>query len=101
MLKWIVLIAVGYFLYRMFGNDLRRKLAKDAEAEKVDQAEMDRKVAAGEMVKDPLCGTFVAVDGDIKVRDGEKVYHFCSYDCRDRFLQQLREGGRSIPEKTE
>lgn len=58
---------------------------------------MERKVAAGEMVKDPECGTYVSVDGNISVRDGDKVYRFCSYDCRDKFLQRLEEGGRELP----
>ena len=49
------------------------------------------------MVKDPQCGTYVSKDSEITVRDGETVYHFCSYDCRDKFLNALREGGREIP----
>ena len=48
-----------------------------------------QKVAAGEMVKDPICGTYVERDGNIRVKEGEKVHIFCSYECRDKYLKQL------------
>jgi YHS domain-containing protein len=41
--------------------------------------------SAGELRKDPVCGTFVPVSTSLKrVVDGETVY-FCSADCRDRY----------------
>ena len=41
------------------------------------------------MVKDPICGTYVEKDGSIRVREGEKVHVFCSYECRDKYLKQI------------
>ena len=70
---------------------------KEKENAEDQAAEVERKVAAGEMVKDPECGTYVSVDGNISVRDGDKVYRFCSYECRDKFLERLQEGGRELP----
>ena len=98
MVKWLILILAGYVLYRLFSNDLNKK-KKDNKQESA--AEMERKVAAGEMVKDPECGAYVAVDGSVSVRDGEKIYRFCSYECRDKFLQRLEEGGRELPPREE
>jgi len=98
MAKWLILILAGYVLYRLFSNDLNKK-KKDNKQESA--AEMERKVAAGEMVKDPECGAYVAVDGSVSVRDGEKIYRFCSYECRDKFLQRLEEGGRELPPREE
>jgi uncharacterized protein len=41
--------------------------------------------SAGELQKDPVCGTFVPVSTSLKrVVNGETIY-FCSADCRDRF----------------
>jgi YHS domain-containing protein len=41
--------------------------------------------SAGELRKDPVCGTFVPVATSLKrMVDGEAVY-FCSADCRDRY----------------
>lgn len=98
MVKWLILILAGYVLYRLFANDLNKK-KKDNKQESA--AEMERKVAAGEMVKDPECGAYVAVDSSVSVRDGDKVYRFCSYECRDKFLQRLEEGGRELPPREE
>ncbi len=92
MWKWLILAAAAYILYRMFSNDIKRKFAKQN-----DPAEQERKVASGEMVKDPECGAYVSADSSITVRDGESVHRFCSYDCRDKFLKRLEDGGRVIP----
>lgn len=94
MIKWLVLAVAIYLLYRMFANDLLKKKKQDKED---DAAEMERKVAAGEMVKDPECGAYVSVEDSIAVRDGDKVHRFCSYECRDKFLKRLQEGGRELP----
>ena len=94
MWKWLVLGLAVYVLYRLFANDFLKKKKENAE----DQAaEVERKVAAGEMVKDPECGTYVSVDGNISVRDGDQVYRFCSYECRDKFLERLKKGGLELP----
>ena len=45
--------------------------------------------ATGEMVKDPICGTYVPADANIRARVGDKVYAFCSYECRDAFIKRL------------
>ncbi|WP_165065736.1 MULTISPECIES: transcriptional regulator [unclassified Desulfovibrio] len=94
MWKWLILLLAIYVLYRLFANDILKK--KQANKEE-SAADLERKVAAGEMVKDPECGAYVSVDGNISVRDGDKTYRFCSYDCRDKFLQRLEEGGRELP----
>jgi ribosomal protein L24E len=52
--------------------------------------EKDNLVATGEMVKDPFCGAFVSKDGDIRVRQGDKVHYFCSYECRDKYVKMIR-----------
>ena len=94
MWKWLILILAVYALYRLFANDVLKKKKENNEE---NAAEMERKIAAGEMIKDPECGTYVSAEGNISVRDGELVHHFCSYECRDKFLQRLEEGGRELP----
>lgn len=94
MWKLIILALAIYIVYKLFANDI---LKKKKVAEKEDKAEKDRKIAAGEMVKDPECGTYVSVDDSISVRDGDRNYYFCSYECRDKFLKKLEESGRKIP----
>ena len=94
MIKWIVLALAAYVLYRLFSNDWKKKQSTSADTA---EAEMERKVAAGEMVKDPECGAYVDADSNISVRDGEVIHRFCSYDCRDAFLKRLEAGGRALP----
>ncbi|MBR4742303.1 MAG: transcriptional regulator [Desulfovibrio sp.] len=94
MWKFIIILAAVYILFRLFKNDILHKQKENAVSE---QQDMDEKIAAGTMVKDPECGTYVSVDGNITVRDGETVHHFCSYECREKFLNRLRDAGRQIP----
>ena len=91
MLKWLLIAAAVFVLYKLITNDRGKK---DKEEAKV----RDRKIATGEMVKDPICGSYVDVDASIKVRDGKKIHHFCSYECRQKFLEELEEQGREVPQ---
>lgn len=91
MLKWVLIAAAVFALYKLVTNERGRK-DKDAAKSK------ERKIAAGEMVKDPMCGSYVDIDSSIKVRDGRTVHHFCSYECRQKFLEELQGEGREIPQ---
>lgn len=96
MTKWLLIAVAIFVLYKLMTNDRGRKDKDEAKIR-------ERKVAAGEMVKDPVCGSYVEVDSAVTVRDGKKVHHFCSYDCREKFLAELENEGREIPrlEKTD
>lgn len=91
MFKLIFFLIAIYILYKLFANDFFKKKKIDEEKEKVEKEKLIEK---GEMVKDPTCGTYILKDGAISVKDGEKVWYFCSYDCREEFLNKAKE----IPE---
>ncbi len=82
MWKFIILAVALFILYKMFTSDKKQK-------QKTQTKDLRDKVAAGEMVKDPVCGCYVAADADIRVRQGETVHRFCSFDCRDKYLKQI------------
>lgn len=84
MIKWLVLIVCGWALFKLITNDSKKK-------SEATQQKKERKVAKGDMVKDPVCGAYVELDQQIRVRQGETIHRFCSYECRDKFLQQLEE----------
>jgi len=86
MWKLIFLAVAGFVVYKLFTNDLRRK-AKSAENER--RRDQERMASAGVMVKDPICGTYVPADADIRVRDGGSVWCFCSYECREEYLKRI------------
>lgn len=80
--KFIVLLLCAAGLFFLFKGDKRKKeMESDEQTEKLK--------ASGDMVKDPECGTYVPVDGDIRVRSGEDVMVFCSYECREKYLKRL------------
>jgi YHS domain-containing protein len=40
---------------------------------------------AGELKKDPVCGTFVSTSTAFQKRVGGETYYFCSAECRDKY----------------
>jgi len=82
MLKFVVIGVALFLVYKLFMGDKKKKEMNKAQTVK-------DKAASGEMIKDPVCGTYVEKDGNIRVKEGEKVHVFCSYECRDRYIKQL------------
>ncbi len=41
--------------------------------------------------RDPVCGMHVSEDISIAVRQGGETLHFCSAECRDRYLGTQRQ----------
>lgn len=80
----ILAIAIG-IIYLLLKGDKKRKVEK--------QSKDDEKLkASGDLVKDPVCGSYVSKDGVIRVRQGDVIHQFCSYECRDKFLKSLESG---------
>jgi YHS domain-containing protein len=46
-----------------------------------------RAETAGELKKDPVCGTYVAAATSVKKTVRGEVIHFCSEACRDRYRE--------------
>ncbi len=82
MLNFLIFIVAAFILYKLLTSDFKKK-------KEVRNKEKEHLAATGVMIKDPVCGTYVPVDGDIRVKQGDKVHNFCSYECRDKFLKQL------------
>lgn len=82
--KIAILALVCYVLYRLFMNDNKKKAQKE-------DAKQKKRVESGEMVQDPVCGTFVDKESAITVRNGEKVLHFCSYECRQKYIDMVND----------
>lgn len=80
--KLLILAICAFVVWKLFVGDKRWKETK-AQEKKEDL------VASGEMVKDPVCGAYVSKNSDIRVRQGDVVLNFCSYDCREKYLARL------------
>jgi YHS domain-containing protein len=43
----------------------------------------------GELKKDPVCGTYIAAASSIQEKVGGQTVHFCSRECRDKYVASL------------
>jgi YHS domain-containing protein len=81
MFQLILLAAIVYFLLkwvRQGPGAAARPRTPDSRAGQGGPVE--------EMVQDPACGTWVPLSQAIASRQGSVTHHFCSPECRDRFL---------------
>ena len=81
MFKIIIFLAAGFLLYKLLLGDKKKKMEKS-------KRDAEEQVEAGDMVQDPICGTYVSADSRIRVKDGNQVYRFCSFECRDAYLKK-------------
>jgi YHS domain-containing protein len=49
-----------------------------------------QKKASGIMVKDDICNTYLPKEDSIKEISEGKEYHFCSQECRKKFLENKK-----------
>ncbi|OIO04721.1 MAG: transcriptional regulator [Desulfovibrionaceae bacterium CG1_02_65_16] len=91
MTKLLILVICGFVVWKLFAGDKRYKETKEKESK-------ENLVASGEMVKDPVCGAYVSKNSDIRVRQGDVVLNFCSYECREKYLKQLEEQTGAKPQ---
>lgn len=82
--KILTFAIAGYVLYRLFMND---KMKKNKDSDK----EREELIASGELVQDPECKTYVDPETSVTIRNGDKKYYFCSYECRDAYLKKLEQ----------
>jgi YHS domain-containing protein len=43
----------------------------------------------GELKKDPVCGTYIAAATSLQEKVGGQTFHFCSPECRDKYVASL------------
>ena len=45
---------------------------------------------ARKLVRDPVCGMHIAEGLALPLRQGSEILHFCSAECRDKYLSETR-----------
>jgi YHS domain-containing protein len=81
MFQLILLAAIVYFLLRWVRQGpgaAARPRSPDPRARQGGPVE--------EMAQDPVCGTWVPLSQAIALGTGSGTRHFCSEECRDKFL---------------
>ena len=58
-----------------------------------DPRQRPRTARGVQMVRDPVCGTYVVPDRALALTDGSGPVFFCSADCRDKY--RARPSGRT------
>ena len=78
---WVLVLSWSISLIkRFFAWFLGDTVQKQAES---PGPEMPRNMR---LVRDPMCGMHVAENLALAVRSGNEVTHFCSAECRDKYL---------------
>ncbi|MDL1977292.1 MAG: hypothetical protein BA868_00690 [Desulfobacterales bacterium C00003106] len=84
-MRLIILTILGYVVYRLIKGFFIRPPVSGREGKR-GNPEIDNV-----MIKDPYCQAyFPQRDGVSAIVDGAE-YHFCSTECRDRFIEQEKE----------
>ncbi len=52
--------------------------------------EVPNDAVARQLVRDPVCGMHLAESLAIPLREGGELVHFCSMDCREKYLAGIR-----------
>ncbi|MBI4459553.1 MAG: YHS domain-containing protein [Acidobacteria bacterium] len=92
LLIWIFEILAAYWLLRSlwgtFAGSSRQIPSRPSENPFSSQhAAAPSPRIAGEMKKDPQCGTYVSTELSVKLRHRDQELHFCSRECQQAFLQ--------------
>jgi YHS domain-containing protein len=83
MLRWIILIAVWYLVYRF----LRRFLASPKLPKRNPPQEIQ-----DEMVLDPVCKVYLPKRQALVLKDPRGgTHYFCSTQCREKFIENQKQ----------
>jgi hypothetical protein len=84
-LFWMVIVSAGVSL-------VRRLVAKMGAAGRETQPDVfvPGDSVRRKLVRDPVCGMHMAETIAIPLRDGNELHHFCSLQCRDKYVTGTR-----------
>ncbi len=89
MLRYILYIIVGYLIYKVIRLGFKEN--KKFESKSNGKYANSGKVNGGEMVKDPMCNTYIPKKNAIKDTIKGEIYYFCSKECRDQFIKKTKD----------
>ena len=89
-LFWVLVVYWGVALVlRVVGRMLRN--ATTAPSRVTDKFGQPQDIGVPRrLVRDPVCGTHVAEEVSISLREGGELVHFCSAACRDAYADRAR-----------
>ena len=81
----LLLVIVVITVLRGVIGIIGKALSGGANRNRPAQQSSEQVPLSGELKKDPVCGTFVAVASSVKRNVDGEVIHFCSTACRDKY----------------
>ncbi len=82
----IILISVIRSVIGILGKALSGFLGQDAPG----RSPSGEPRIAGELKRDPVCGTYVSTATSVKRTIGGEVVHFCSAECSEKYGKQAK-----------
>jgi hypothetical protein len=80
-LFWMAVLLLRGLLGALRGLISQPQQPPDAKARTADRQDL----ASRRLVRDPVCGVYVAEGLAVPLRVGSEVVHFCSVACRDKY----------------
>jgi len=96
---WLAKKALGWMLRRALGpgkqtgsgyGDSNGGSAANAQGNRVGGAASENGLPARKLVRDPVCGVYLAEVLAIPLRAEGELLHFCSTACRDKYAVQMQ-----------
>ena len=84
-----VLKSIVGIVLRGFSEAMKPGSATTSAPRPSNQRPSNQVPLTGELKKDPVCGTYIAAAGAIKEKVGGQTYHFCSQECRDKYVATM------------
>jgi YHS domain-containing protein len=79
MFRLILLAGIVYLLLKW--------LRRSAPPKKKEQTFRPQDTAVEEMMRDPVCGTYVPASQAVTLEQEKETLYFCSAGCRDKFKE--------------
>jgi len=92
-MKFIILLILLYILYLLVKRFLADYFSLSSGSSKSKRARPKPPIT-DELVKDPVCGTYVPKLEAITYGYKGKLYYFCCRECLERFRKEIKEGKR-------
>jgi hypothetical protein len=88
---WVVVFSWGIRLLRwLIGDMLSGGNKPQAGSAPPVDASASTEGIARRLVRDPVCGIYVAEVLALPLREGSEMVHFCSVECRDHYAASTR-----------
>ena len=84
----VIVISVLRSIVGIVLKGFAQMLNPNAESQ-AGQAGGNRVPLTGELKRDPVCGTYVSAASSVKETVGGQTFHFCSKECRDKYVASV------------